>query len=178
MKTGKSTLPPMGTAVKLQLRVFLLSEGRKTGKGLYCHWLIRETFDLSRFYRDLILFHPIVTDTCPPFILWNKPQPMTRQQAKEGKKRIRNRIEILPPDVPAAYPQFPVFLLSERMKTGKSTLPPMGIAVKLQLPVFLLSRGGKLERGFTADVSGGKAATAEFPPLRAEENWKMQFYCR
>ena len=28
---------------------------------------------------------------------------------------------------------------------------------------------------FTADESGGKAAIASFPPLRAEENWKIQF---
>ncbi|XXG89483.1 hypothetical protein AAC387_Pa12g1464 [Persea americana] len=45
--------------------------------------------------------------------------------------------------------QFPVFLLSERRKTGKSTLPPMKAAVKLQ--------------------------PASFPPLRAEENWKIKF---
>ena len=31
---------------------------------------------------------------------------------------------------------------------------------------------------FTADESGGKAATASFPPLGAEESWKMQFYRR
>ena len=29
--------------------------------------------------------------------------------------------------------------------------------------------------GFTADESGGKASTASFPPLGAEENWKIQF---
>ena len=29
--------------------------------------------------------------------------------------------------------------------------------------------------GFTADGSGGKAAIASFPPLTAEENWKIQF---
>ena len=28
---------------------------------------------------------------------------------------------------------------------------------------------------FTADGSGGKAAIARFPPLGAEENWKIQF---
>ena len=28
---------------------------------------------------------------------------------------------------------------------------------------------------FTADGSGGKAAIASFPPLRAEENWKIHF---
>ena len=32
--------------------------------------LIRETFDLSCFYCDLILFHPIVIRTSPSFILW------------------------------------------------------------------------------------------------------------
>ncbi|KAJ8614988.1 hypothetical protein MRB53_015461 [Persea americana] len=34
-KTGKATLPPMRAAVKLQLRVFLLSQRRKTGKCLF-----------------------------------------------------------------------------------------------------------------------------------------------
>ena len=29
---------------------------------------------------------------------------------------------------------------------------------------------------FTADGSGGKAAIASFPPLIAEENWKMRVY--
>ncbi|XXG65703.1 hypothetical protein AAC387_Pa05g3331 [Persea americana] len=28
---------------------------------------------------------------------------------------------------------------------------------------------------FTADESGGKAAIASFPPLTEEENWKMRF---
>ena len=28
---------------------------------------------------------------------------------------------------------------------------------------------------FTADASGGKAAIPSFPPLRAEEDWKIQF---
>ena len=28
---------------------------------------------------------------------------------------------------------------------------------------------------FTADESGGKAATAGFPPLGAEERWKIHF---
>ena len=28
---------------------------------------------------------------------------------------------------------------------------------------------------FTADESSGKAAAARFPPLRAEENWKINF---
>ena len=28
---------------------------------------------------------------------------------------------------------------------------------------------------FTADESGGKAATAGFPPLGAEESWKIHF---
>ena len=129
---------------------------------------------------------------------------MTHQRAKEGKKRIRNRIEILPPYVPAAYPQFhvfllsevgktgkstlppmraavkpqvPAFLLSERRKTGKSTLPPMRAAVKLQLPVFLLSERRKAGKcSFTAGGSGGKAATATFRTLRVEENWKMRVY--
>ena len=29
---------------------------------------------------------------------------------------------------------------------------------------------------FTADERGGKAATASFPPLTVEEKWKMRFY--
>ena len=29
---------------------------------------------------------------------------------------------------------------------------------------------------FTADESGGKPAIAGFPPLRVEENWKMRLY--
>ena len=28
---------------------------------------------------------------------------------------------------------------------------------------------------FTADESGGKAANSSFPPLGAEENWKIKF---
>ncbi|XXG73791.1 hypothetical protein AAC387_Pa07g2637 [Persea americana] len=71
--------------------------------------------------------------------------------------------------------QFPVFLLSERRKTGKSTLLPMGAAVKLQLPVSSFQSGGKLENHFTADERGGKAAIASFPPLRAQEGWKIRF---
>ncbi|XXG66436.1 hypothetical protein AAC387_Pa06g0005 [Persea americana] len=76
--------------------------------------------------------------------------------------------------------QLLVFLLSERRKTGKSTLPPMREAVKLQLPVCLLPQsGGKLEITVdTADESGGEAATANFPLLRAVENWKTQLYRR
>ncbi|XXG89495.1 hypothetical protein AAC387_Pa12g1480 [Persea americana] len=72
--------------------------------------------------------------------------------------------------------QFPVFLLSERRKTGKSTLPPMRAAVKLQpasFPPLRAEENWKIQ--FTADEGGGKAAPASFPPLRAEENWKIQF---
>ncbi|XXG89508.1 hypothetical protein AAC387_Pa12g1489 [Persea americana] len=72
--------------------------------------------------------------------------------------------------------QFPVFLLSERRKTGKSTLPPMRAAVKPQpgsFPPLRAEENWKIP--FTADESGGKAAPASFPPLRAEENWKIQF---
>ena len=50
----------------------------------------------------------------------------------------------------------------------------MRAAVKLQLPGFLLSQRRKAGNcSYTADESGGKAATASFPPLRAEEDWKM-----
>ncbi|XXG58425.1 hypothetical protein AAC387_Pa04g0738 [Persea americana] len=57
--------------------------------------------------------------------------------------------------------QLPVFLLSERRKTGKSGIPPTRAAVKLRFPVFLLSlwrKTGKCE--FTAHAGGGKAACA------------------
>ena len=112
-------------------------KGRYERRSIYCV-----------VYCDLILFHQIVIHTCPPFISRNYApthDPPTGKRRK--KKRIRNRIEILPPDVPAAYPQFPVSLLSERMKTGKSTLPPTGTAVKLQLPVFLPSERRKTGKG-------------------------------
>ncbi|XXG79383.1 hypothetical protein AAC387_Pa09g0466 [Persea americana] len=47
----------------------------------------------------------------------------------------------------------------------------------LQLPIFLLSERRKTGKcSFTADESGGKAATAGFPPLRVEENWKIRVY--
>ena len=103
------------------------------------------------------------------------PDPWPTNRQKKEKKRIRNRIEILPPDVPAAYPQFPVSLLSERMKTGKSTLPPMGTAVKLQLPVFLLCERRKtVNCSFTAALIGGKVYFPVF--LRSERrktgNWR------
>ncbi|XXG57721.1 hypothetical protein AAC387_Pa04g0198 [Persea americana] len=117
---------------------------------------------------------------------------------------MKNGIEILPPYVPAAYPQFPVFLPSERRKTGKSTLPPMRAAVNLQLPAFLLSERTKTGKStlppmraavklqlpvflpserrkagncsFTADEGGGKGPTGSFPPLRVEEYLKMRAY--
>ncbi|XXG78542.1 hypothetical protein AAC387_Pa08g2471 [Persea americana] len=56
--------------------------------------------------------------------------------------------------------QFPIFHLSERRKTGKSTLQPKRAALKLQLPVFLLS-----ERR--------KAGKSSLPPMRAAV--KLQF---
>ncbi|KAJ8628209.1 hypothetical protein MRB53_021516 [Persea americana] len=156
---------------------------------------------------------------------------------------IKNRIERFPPYAPVAVLQFPVFLLSERRKAGKSTLLPMRVAVKLQFPVFLLSvrrkagkstlppmreallftpvhpsfcgtkprprthqqeKKGKNDKKsdrkisaictrrsyaissfpplgaeeswkieFTADESSGKAAISSFPPLGAEKSWKM-----
>ncbi|KAJ8632510.1 hypothetical protein MRB53_025846 [Persea americana] len=74
--------------------------------------------------------------------------------------------------------QFPVFLLSERRKTGKSTLPPMGAAVKLQLPDFLLSERRKTGKSslppmraavcqFSSSHSGGKLENAILPPMQA-----------
>ncbi|XXG76336.1 hypothetical protein AAC387_Pa08g0702 [Persea americana] len=96
--------------------------------------------------------------------------------------------------------QFPVFLLSEWRRTGKSTFSPMGVAVKLRLPAFLLLERWKAGKSslppkraavklqlpaflhsqwkirFTADESGGKAPTASFPPLTVEESWKMRLY--
>ncbi|XXG89507.1 hypothetical protein AAC387_Pa12g1488 [Persea americana] len=72
--------------------------------------------------------------------------------------------------------QFPVFLLPERRKTGKSTLLPMRAVVKMQpasFPPLRAEENWKIK--FTADESGGKAAPASSPPLRAEENWKIQF---
>ena len=83
----------------------------------------------------------------------------------------------LPPMGAAVKLQLPVFLLSQRRKTGKSSLPPMRAAVKLKVPAFLLSQRRKTGKcRFTAHESGGKAATATFPPLPVEENWKMRFY--
>ena len=35
--------------------------------------------------------------------------------------------------------------------------------------------GGELEKPLYADGSGGKAAIASFPPLGAEESWKIHF---
>ncbi|XXG71502.1 hypothetical protein AAC387_Pa07g0773 [Persea americana] len=76
----------------------------------------------------------------------------------------------------AVKQQIPVFHLSERRKIGKSSLPPMRAAVKLQLPTFILSERWKTGNRFTADASGGKAADASFPPLRAEQNLKLRVY--
>ena len=113
------------------------------------------------------------------------PDPWPTNRQKKEKKRIRNRIEILPPDVPAAYPQFPVSLLSERMKTGKSTLPPMGTAVKLQLPVFLPSERRKTGKGlyrrscdcrFSSSLSGGTLENAVLPPMRAAVKLQLPLF--
>ncbi|KAJ8616889.1 hypothetical protein MRB53_013075 [Persea americana] len=107
----------MRTAVKLKLPIFLLSDGRKTGKS-----------------------------TLPP---------------------MRAAVKL----------KLPVFVLSERRKTGKSSLPPMRTAVKLQLPVLLPSERRKAGKcSFAADASGGKDATAGFPPLRVEEYLEMRVY--
>ncbi|XXG76331.1 hypothetical protein AAC387_Pa08g0697 [Persea americana] len=79
----------------------------------------------------------------------------------------------LPPLRAAVKLRFPAFRLSKRRKAGESSLPPMRAAVKLQLPAFLHSQW-KIK--FTADESGGKAATASFPFLTVEESWKMRLY--
>ena len=77
--------------------------------------------------------------------------------------------------------QFPVFLLSERRKTGKSTLPPMGAAVKLQLPVVLLSERRKTGKSSLPPIRGAvklqlpvfllserrKTGKSSLPPIRA-----------
>ena len=86
---------------------------------------------------------------------------MTRQQAKEGKKRKKSRIERFPPYVPAAHMQFPVFLLS-RSIYAISSFPPLREEENWKI-------------NFTAYESSGKAAIACFRPLTAEENWKLKF---
>ena len=106
------------------------------------------------FFRDLILFHPIVIHTRPSFILWNLDTTHDPPTSRRREKMIKNRIERFSPYVPATIPQFPVFLLSERRKTAKPSLPPMRAAVKLQMPVFLLSQRRKT----------GKSS---LPPMRA-----------
>ena len=52
----------------------------------------------------------------------------------------------------AVNSHFQVFLHSERRKTGSCI--------------------------FTTARIGGKAAFSSFPPLRGEENWQLQLYCR
>ena len=51
----------------------------------------------------------------------------------------------------------------------------MGAAVKLQIPVSPLRAEENWKVQFTADERGGKAAFPTFPPLRAKENWKVRF---
>jgi len=157
---------------------------------------MREAFELLCFYCDLVLFHPIVIHTCPPFILLNYAPTHDPPRGKRRGKRIRNRIEILAPYVPLAYLEFPVFLLSERgklrkpsipptraavklqfpafhlserRKTGKATLPPMKAAVKLQLQVFLISDGGKLENDALPPMN---AAVKQQQPLFLLSEWR------
>ena len=80
---------------------------------------------------------------------------------------------------PAAYLQFPVFLLSERRENTKIDFTADESSGKAAIASFPPVRAGEnWKSDFTADESGGKAATASFPPLTAEENWKMQFYRR
>ena len=71
---------------------------------------------------------------------------------------------------------FRVFLLSERRKTGKSGLPfdeSGGKAVISSFPPLRAEENWKIR--FTADESGGKAVISSFPPLGAEEDWKIDF---
>ncbi|XXG78888.1 hypothetical protein AAC387_Pa09g0062 [Persea americana] len=60
----------------------------------------------------------------------------------------------LPPMTAAVKLQMPVFLLSQRRKTGKSSLPPMGAAVKLQFLGFLL-------------LESRKTGKSSLPPVQA-----------
>ena len=57
------------------------------------------------------------------------------------------------------------------MKDFRRTYPPR--ICNFQFSSSL--SGGKLENHFTADESSGKVAAARFPPLGAEENWKINF---
>ena len=138
-------------------------------------------------YCDLILFHPIVIHACPSFILWNKASTHDPPANKRREERIKIRIGRFPPYVPAEYLQFPVFLLSEWRKAGKSTLPPMRAAVKLQFPVFLLSQRRKTGKSTLPPMRAAvklqlpvfllserrKTGKSSLPPMRAAV--KLQF---
>ena len=53
----------------------------------------------------------------------------------------------------------------------------MRAAVKLQFSSFPPLRAEEdWKIDFTADDNGGEAAIASFPPLREEEDWKMRVY--
>ncbi|XXG89302.1 hypothetical protein AAC387_Pa12g1337 [Persea americana] len=185
-KTGKSTLPPMRAAVKLQLPVFLLSQRRKTGNSSLPPTRAAVKLQLPVFLHK--------TGKCEmraavqPSFRGTEPRPMTRQQAKEGKKRKKNRIERFPPYVPAAHMQFPVFLLS-RSIYAISSFPPLREEENWKIDFTAYESSGKAaiasfpalreeenwNINFTAYESSGKAAAASFPPLSEEENWKLKF---
>ena len=106
---------------------------------------------------------------------------MTHQRAKEGKKRIRNRIGILPPYLhprhKSVVSSFPPLRAEENWKIDFTADETEAVkAASASFPLLIEEENWKID--FTADESGGKAATASFPPLRAEETWKMQFYRR
>ena len=121
-------------------------------------------------YCDLILLHPTVIHTCPSFVLWNYAPTHDPPTSKRREEMIKNRTERFPPYVTATNLQFPVFLLSQRRKAGKSTLPPMKAAGKLQFPVFLLSERRKT--GKSSLPRKGSAVKLQFPDFLLSERRK------
>ena len=133
------------------------------------------------FFRDSILFPPIVIHTRPSFILWNLATTHDPPTSRRREEMIKNRIERFSPYVPATIPQFPVFLLSERRKTAKPSLPPMRAAVKLQVPVFRPSERRKSGKPTLPPMGTAvkrqlpvflpperrKAGKSSLPPIRA-----------
>ncbi|XXG75411.1 hypothetical protein AAC387_Pa07g3923 [Persea americana] len=209
----------MRAAVNLQLRVFLLSQRRKTGKCRFtahesggkaatatfppppveANWKMRVYRPCKRRFPPLRAGEITKTDytadkssgkaeisSFPPVRAeenWKSDFTADESGGKSAtavfllSERGKLRKPTIPPIRAAVKLKFPVFLLSERRKTGKATLPPMRAAVNLQLRVFLLSQRRKTGKcRFTAHESGGKAATATFPPLPVEETWKMRVY--
>ena len=84
----------------------------------------------------------------------------------------------LPLPATAADSHFPVFLHSERRKSGNCSFTAALIGGKAAFPVFLLSERRKSGNGsFTAVPIGGKAAISSLPPLWEEENLKCRIRC-